>query len=274
MHPLIPPFTPPVFDIPLPPGLPWSHVPIHGFGILVMLGFLVGGRVATRRAARIGLDPEHIQRVIGWLVVGTIVGGHIGEELMYRPAEVLADPTRLLRMWEGLSSFGGFVTCVPLAWWYFRSRSLPFWPYADCLAHGVAMGWFFGRMGCFVVHDHAGPPTEFWLGVYGMCPNHDPTVACHDVGLYEALWSLAVFGLFVALDRVPRPVGLFPLLLGALYAPFRFAMDFLRPLSTDARYLGLTPAQYGCVLLVLVCAVAVAVRYQRRTTTPSAALEP
>ena len=263
VHPLIPAFDTPILHIPLPPGLPWESLPIHGFGLLVAVGFVVGGRVALARARRLGLDPDHVQRVVGWLVVGTILGGHVGAELMYHPAELWSDPSRLLRVWQGLSSFGGFAVCLPLAWWYFRSRRLPFWPYADCLAHGFAIGWFFGRMGCFVTHDHPGPETTFWLGVYGTCPGRAPTVACHDLGLYEGLWSLAVFALFVALDRVPRRAGTYALLLGLLYAPVRFVMDGFRPEVTDARYLGMTPAQYGAALLFVLCAIGVAARRDR-----------
>jgi len=244
VKPLIPWFEPPVLEIPLG-GV---TIPIYGFGILVAIGFIVGGRVAQDRARALGLDPDVINRLISWLVFGTFVGGHVGYGLMYQPEEYLANPVEFLKVWQGLSSFGGFVMCVPLAIWFFRKEKVPVWPYVDCLAHGLTIGWFFGRMGCFVTHDHPGTPTDFWLGVHGMCPGGDQTVACHDMGLYEALWSLGMYLVFRFMDRVPRTVGLYAPLLGAAYAPVRFAMDFLRPETTDARYLGFTPAQYWSVV--------------------------
>lgn len=244
MHPLIPYFEQPVLEIPLPDGLPVDALPLHGFGLLVAVGFLVGGRVAMNRARRLGLDPEVINRLIGWLVLGTFVGGHVGYGLMYKPREYLADPIQFLYVWQGLSSWGGFLTCIPLTIWFFRREKVPIWPYADCIGIGLAVGWAFGRMGCFVAHDHPGSPTNFWLGVYGICPGEPRNVACHDMGLYEAIWSFAVFGLFLWLDRKPRVPGFYPLLLGFLYGPTRFLMDFLRPDATDQRYYGLTPAQY------------------------------
>ena len=276
MHPLIPYYQVPVIHV--------GPLPIHGFGLLVALGFILGGNAAMRRAEQTGLDPEAINKLLGWLVLGTFVGGHVGYGLMYEPRAYFEEPIKFLQFWQGLSSFGGFVVCVPLSFWFFRRHKLPIWPYMDSLAIGLALGWFFGRMGCTVAHDHPGSPSNFWLAKYcrpvvdgtlelpswmvddhhgdlrwGPCrgvgeavtsisqqvpADFGGVVAAHDMGFYEALWSIAVFGLFLLLDRVPRRPGFYVTLLGVLYAPTRFAMDFLRPESTDVRYFSLTPAQW------------------------------
>ena len=248
------------------PKIPLSFIfegaAIHGFGILVAAGFLIGGHVSMNRAKKLGLDPEVINRLIGWLVVGTLVGGHFGYGLMYAPEEYLANPIEFLKFWRGLSSFGGFVVCVPLSVWFFYKEKVPVWPYLDCLAHGMAVGWFLGRMGCFAAHDHPGSVSTFPLAVEGVCRDDSladmpldqrGTAACHDLGLYEALWSLAMYGLFRLMDNRPRIPGIYPLLLGLVYGPARFAMDYLRPESTDVRYLGYTPGQYWSVVFTLVC---------------------
>jgi prolipoprotein diacylglyceryltransferase len=52
-------------------------------------------------------------------------------------------------------------------------------------------------------------------------------------------------------NRKVRP-GFFLALFSATYAPIRFLMDFLRNTDldqADVRWLGLTPAQYGMLLL-------------------------
>lgn len=252
MKPMIPWFEVPIFDV--------GGFEIHGFGILVALGFWLGGEVAMRRASRIGLDREAINRLIGWLVLGTFVGGHFGYGLMYAPEKYLSNPVLFLDPRQGLSSMGGFLVCVPLAIWFFKKENLPLWPNLDNLAIGLTLGWALGRTGCFVAHDHPGTPTDFYLGVYGICPGFGKDVACHDMGLYEAIWSYVMFGLFLLLDRKPRFPGFYPLVLGAVYAPLRFGMDYLRPESTDVRYLGLTPAQYLNILLGVICLAALARR--------------
>jgi phosphatidylglycerol:prolipoprotein diacylglycerol transferase len=246
VKPLIPYFDQPVLHL--------GPIPLYGFGVMVALGFFLGGKVAMARAARLGLDPEAINRLIGWLVVGTFVGGHLGYLLMYAPQD-LTDPARLFNVFDGLSSFGGFFACVPIAFWFFWKNRLPVWPYLDSVAIGLGLGWGLGRMGCFLAHDHPGPPTDFYLGVYGICPNEGRSVACHDLGLYEALWAFAVFALFLALDRKPRVPGFYPLLLGVLYAPVRFGLDSFRPESTDLRWWGgLTGAQFGSALFLILAA--------------------
>ncbi len=297
MHPLIPYYQVPVFDT----GL----VPIHGFGILVMFGFMFGGNIAMARADRSGLDREAINRLLGYLVLGTFVGGHVGYGLMYKPAEYLANPVQFLYVWQGLSSFGGFLVCVPLSFWFFQRFKLPVWPYMDSLAIGLAFGWFLGRLGCTVAHDHPGTPSNFWLAKYcrpveghtlvspewmvdahphdlrwGPCADGGAAVlkiteqvggdfagvvAAHDMGFYEALWSLGVFLLFLLLDRWAWKPGFFVTLLGVLYGPARFAMDFLRPESTDGRWfegtaMVMTPGQFWSVMLTIVALWGLVVR--------------
>jgi phosphatidylglycerol:prolipoprotein diacylglycerol transferase len=177
----------------------------------------------------------------------------------------------LFQVWKGLSSFGGFIACTLLGVWFFGSEDakvraanklrkergealLPrvnIWHYADAVLYGFTLGWFFGRMGCFSAHDHPGTETSFYLGVYGMCPDSPQTVACHDLGLYEAIWSLAMFGVFWLLDKKPRFPGFFTGVLLTVYGPFRLFLDIFRHPSTDTRYFGFTPAQYGSVLLAV-----------------------
>lgn len=292
MQPLIPYFEIPVLKL----SLFGYTLPIHGFGILVALGFFYGGKVAAKRASRAGLNGSAIDEVIGWLVLGTFIGGHFGYGLMYAREEYLANPILFLQFWKGLSSFGGFVVCVPLAFFFFYRKKLNMWPYMDSLAIGLGLGWFLGRMGCTVAHDHPGTPTTSPLGVYcrpveghtlslpswltdshgdlrwGPCQDmgrvitdisdqvpvdYQGVIAAHDMGFYEALWSLGVFLLFLILDRKPRKPGFFVCLMGVLYAPVRFYMDFLRPASTDNRWfedtaIAMTPGQFWSIVFMVV----------------------
>jgi phosphatidylglycerol:prolipoprotein diacylglycerol transferase len=75
-------------------------------------------------------------------------------------------------------------------------------------------------------------------------------VVRYNLGLKEALYSIAVALLFVFLGRRRRFDGFYLGLFIVLYAPFRFAVDFLR--IVDVRYGVLTPGQYGCIALLLV----------------------
>jgi len=259
MRPLIPWFEPVEFTLfTLPPiealGFAGGPLTIHSFGILVAAGFMIGTSVAQRKALRDGLNPMLLGDIVTWLVVGTFIGGHIFHGLFYEPEVYLKDPIRFLYLWDGLSSTGGFIACTALAVWFFKVKhKVPVFPYGDCVAYGLAFGYFFGRMGCFSAHDHPGKVTEFYLGVYGMCPTApgSDTIACHDLGLYEALYILCVFGLFWVLNKKPRPSGFFLGMLPLCYGIARFCFDFLR--VGDVRYLNdtFTPAQFVAVGFVI-----------------------
>ncbi|MBN2797531.1 MAG: prolipoprotein diacylglyceryl transferase [Deltaproteobacteria bacterium] len=253
MRPLIPFFDHPRITIPLPFELPTGsdHLTIYGFGVMVALGFLVASRWGIKRADKIGLDGEVINRLVGWMVLSTFVGGHLGYAIMYDPASYFANPIKFLQVWEGLSSFGGIVTSIVVAVVFFKVQKLPLWHYLDLLAKVFVLGWGFGRTGCTLAHDHAGAVTNFWLGRQGICLNGDKSLACHDLGMYEMMWAFSVFGLFMLLDRKQRFSGFYAGLLGILYGPVRFFFDFLRPESTDPRYLGFTAGQHWSVVVFL-----------------------
>ncbi len=253
MHPLIPWFEPVRLEL-------GGGLAIHGFGVMVAVAFLLGGWMAKRFADARGLDGSAIDRLIGWLVLGVFVGGHLGHLVFYEPQRLVEDPMSVFRIWEGLSSMGGFIACVPITWWFFTKRERkPFWPYAEAVAFGLPFAWIWARIGCFMAHDHPGLPTDFWLGVYGMCSDHPVTVACHDLGLYEAMYAAVLFGVWQVLDRKDRPVGFYVGMLALCYGPVRFVLDTLR--TVDVRYLGLTPGQYGALV---VSAIGVAVLARRR----------
>jgi phosphatidylglycerol:prolipoprotein diacylglycerol transferase len=257
MEPLIPYFD--ISKIRITEG-----VVIQTMGLLVLVGVIAGTLVAARKARRDGLEPGLIYGVIPWVFFGIVIGGHLGHLLFYRPRAILSDPWIILRYWDGLSSFGGFIMCTVFGVLFFRHErrkrqasgkkpltQMHFWAYADTLVYGFALGWFLGRMGCFSAHDHLGVETNFILGMKGICPSGDPDVACHDLGLYESLYSLLTFVAFVILDRRPRFPGFFVAALTVSYGLGRFMMDFLRLPGTDPRHLGLTLAQYGSVLMVV-----------------------
>jgi prolipoprotein diacylglyceryltransferase len=73
----------------------------------------------------------------------------------------------LINPFAGLSSFGGFLGAF-LAFLYFTKKAaIDRLHYADSVALGLAVGWIFGRTGCFSAHDHPGRrvSASFFLSV-------------------------------------------------------------------------------------------------------------
>jgi phosphatidylglycerol:prolipoprotein diacylglycerol transferase len=242
------------------PGLP-EAVAIQPFGLLVATGVLLGAQLTERRANRLGLKPDLISDFIQHVVFIGFVLGHVFDRLAYDPEVLLKEPWDLLMPWRSLSSFGGFFGAVVGAFIWKKRRKLDITIPLDQVAFGMPVGWFFGRMGCFVVHDHPGRLTDFFLAVDNYQYGNLPIGPRHDLGLYEVLWSFAMILLFLWLDRRPRPHGFFTGLITVLYAPFRFALDFLR--EADATYFGLTPGHYSSICALLLGCYVLWRAYQR-----------
>jgi phosphatidylglycerol:prolipoprotein diacylglycerol transferase len=246
------------------PGLP-PQIAIQPFGLLVALGVMLGARVSEKRAARLGLKNELISDFIAHVVLIGFVLGHIFDRITYEPEVILRDPLDLLMPWKSLSSFGGFFGAVAGAFIWKARRKLNITIPLDQVAFGMPVGWFFGRTGCFVVHDHPGRLTNFFLAVNDYHYGNLMVGPRHDLGLYEVLWSAVMIPLFFWLDKKPRPHGFYTGFIAVMYAPFRFGLDFLR--EADATYFGLTPGHYSSILALLLGIFVLWRAYRRPVTT-------
>ena len=230
------------------PRLSLGPITIHAFGVLVASGILLGMRLIRRQATAFGMDAAKAERLTMWILLCGFAGAHLIDRLVYYPAETLADPLSLLRFWESLSSFGGFVGAIVGAALFVRRERLgaQTWQYLDLVAYAFPTSWFFGRTGCFLAYDHPGSETTFFLA-----QRYSDGIVRHNLGLEEALYVLPVALLFLWLGRGRRRApGFFVGLLPVVYAPVRFMLDFLR--IADVRYFGFTPGQYGAVALLIV----------------------
>jgi phosphatidylglycerol:prolipoprotein diacylglycerol transferase len=268
--------------------IPYIHIPdfhigplpLHPFGMLVATGVLVGTAVTTRRARFLGYDLIALNSFVTWMLVSGFVLSHMLDMIFYHWDEVVRRPYSILLIWEGLSSFGGFVGAFIgiVLWKYFiiennvprrRARPYPILPFADLVLSVFPLAWVFGRSGCASVHDHIGAraPAGTWVAVTKPFNSQDMATTkigfielIHghdlrfDLGLLELLFTIVLAACFAMTWRRKLPVGTYVIASALAYAPVRFAMDFLRiPESEggDTRYGGLTPAQYGCLALFL-----------------------
>jgi phosphatidylglycerol:prolipoprotein diacylglycerol transferase len=241
VHRVIPYVSLPVYDL--------GPIPLDPWGILVTIGFVLGLEVARSRGIRMGLEvPDVVDGIVATVLTGFVVG-HEVHVLAYHYQDVFVPQgiRSLLEVWKGFSSFGGFLGAVIGSVVFYRFiRRKPWLPHADAIMYGFPFAWVFGRLGCFSVHDHIGRLTDFPLAVAF------PGGPRHDLGLYEALWTMGIAATFCALGRKERPAGTFLATWCVMYAPIRFLSDFLRNTdlkNADVRWAGLTPAQWGTMVM-------------------------
>jgi phosphatidylglycerol:prolipoprotein diacylglycerol transferase len=263
----------------------FGPIAIHAFGVAVAAAFWVGMSMGPRRFETLGLRAQTGQKLGVWVITGGIAGAHLFSLLLYFPAKLRTDPLAVFRIWEDISSVGGMLGGVIGAIAFFlvraddddRRQALA---YIDAIAFVFPVSLAIGRMGCALAHDHPGTVTSFPLavslstarareyiaGVYDTANIAIPRVTTasgfHDLGVYEFLFlAIVVVPLFAFWNRRRRPAGFYLAAFAALYFPVRFGLDMLR--VADARYVGLTPAQWLSALVLTVLPL-VALR-QRRT---------
>ena len=224
-------------------------VSISVFALLLGASVLVAIELAARRASSFQLVPANVAAFTIWVAVPALVLAHLVHALWHRPQLVAQDPSFLVDVTSGLSFVGGFVgACMGIALWR-RLADDPVLPYLDAVASVAPIGWVVARLGCTVAHHHPGIRTT---GDNPLAFAY-PDGARWDLGLLELLLAALCSFALLALWQRPRPVGTYLAIVFLLYAPSRFALDFLRASPAhggDPRYAGLTPAQWVCLLLL------------------------
>lgn len=279
--------------------IPYIHIPaihigsritLYPFGILVGIGILIGYIMTHRRAKQLGIPTRDLDRMFFWTLLSSFLCAHVFNTLFY--STLPWGQARILELINpirgGLSSVGGFIGAAlgGLLWCFINKKAIL--PFADACGYGITFGWFFGRMGCAVAHDHPGreAAAHFPLAVAYPCPAAHcpapdtwlgPTSSAfprYDLGLYEAMLFGVLALLFLALYRRKFRAGVFIGSLMAFYGPVRWALDFLRApadVGGDNRYGGWTPAQFVSLALFAtgVC-ILLFIRKKSQTHTPDA----
>jgi phosphatidylglycerol---prolipoprotein diacylglyceryl transferase len=210
-------------------------LPLHTYGLMIAAGFVAGVALAQGEAGRRGLDAERVGDLAFYVLLAALVGSrlyfiavnwrdYVGESA-FLSFHGLRLP-RALALWEGgLVFYGGFIAAALAAFAYLRRYRMPFLPYADALIPSVAIGHFFGRLGCFaagccwgaVSHAHLPwltrfPPVSLAYQTFAgraeaadlLSPDRLTTLPVHPTQLYEAFGELGLFALLVLWVRPRR----------------------------------------------------------------------
>lgn len=227
---------------------------LHWYGLMYLVGFVVGwllGRLRARRPGS-GWTPVEVDDLLTCVMLGVIVGGRLGYALFYDLPAFLADPLEIFRIWHGGMSFhGGLLGAAAAFFWFARSRKRSFLQVSDFVAPLVPQALFFGRLGNFINGELWGKVSDApWAMVF---PGAGP-LPRHPSQLYEAL--LEGLLLFVALwiySATPRKPGAVSGFFALGYGLARFLVEFVRVPDAHLGYLAfgwLTMGQVLCLPLM------------------------
>jgi phosphatidylglycerol:prolipoprotein diacylglycerol transferase len=217
---------------------------ISSFGVMMAIGFLVSDRIVARRFVEQGLAADLSSTILVWAVVC----GVLGSKLYYAVEFSLRGEGSffaLLAARAGMVWFGGLIAGALGVTLATRLHGIPTGVVANAVANAAPFGQACGRVGCFLVGDDYGHPTDAWYGVAfpeGSPPTIDAATgrvyAVVPTQLLEVAWLCAV-GALLWRRRKTSPF------LFAEYAVLagigRFFVEFLR--NNEPVALDLTGAQ-------------------------------
>lgn len=237
--------------------------PISSFGLMLAIAFLAGTWLTAKRMAEMGLDPEGATTML----IYAMVGGIGGSKLYFAVDMALRGElpfTEALLSRAGITFYGGLLGAMAAVWIGTKIHRIPTGPFFNAVCLAAAIGQAFGRLGCFLVGDDYGRPTDLPWGM-AFPEGAPPTLErVHPTMLYEMVWLFALTGfLWSRRQRSPLLWGEYLV----LAAVGRFAVEFLR--VNPRVVLGLSEAQVIAVCLALVGGVSWLAA--RRSPTPATA---
>ena len=243
---------------------------ISSFGVMMVIAFLLGNYLLRIDVVAEGYDAIIADDIIFRAAIGGILGAKFYYLIENIPTGQAADNINGLiniiagiftlngekiafgiqNFGAGLVFLGGLVGGMAAVSWYIYRKNLNWFKIADLAAPFLVLGHGIGRIGCFLVGDDYGIPTNLpWAIAF---PNGLPptNIAVHPTQLYEMSAYFIIFFYLRYRKRNQTFSGeiIFEyLFLGGLS---RFMVEFIR---TNTKYIfGLSGAQYLSILMMTI----------------------
>lgn len=245
-----------------------------GFGLAVLLAFLIAQIVTERELARRSHDVE--AAAVSDVLFAALVGTIIGAKLYY--VIIITHDWHDLWTRGGFVFWGGFIGAVALCALTIRYKKLSFIRFADVAGLAIAAGYAVGRTGCWAVGDDYGKPYSGPLAVafpQGAPPSTvaemertfhvqfpvgtDPqmVVSVYPTQLLEVVLGLLMFGILWRMRDHEHAEGW----LFGVWCVFagleRFIVEFFR--AKDDRFAGLVGLSTAQVIAVAIVVVGMAI---------------
>lgn len=232
---------------------------IHGYGLMIGIGFLSAYLLSDYRAKKKGLDPDHVFGLAVWVIAIGLISAKV---LYYITTidEIMKDPKLLLDIANGFVVYGGIIGGIAGGYVYCRKYKLDFLKYVDLIMPAVALAQGFGRIGCFLAGCCYGMETEGPLAVVfrnsAYAPNGIPLLPTQ---LISSVFNFAHFFVLTWLSGRSKKNGQIGAMYLMIYSMGRFVIEFFRGdlirgnvgVLTTSQFISLFAAGAGAVLFMV-----------------------
>ncbi|HEY4162580.1 MAG TPA: prolipoprotein diacylglyceryl transferase [Dongiaceae bacterium] len=236
---------------------------VRWYALAYITGIVLAWRYVLWLAAKPPklLSRENCDDLVTWCTVGIIVGGRLGQVLLWEPGYYFAHPTEIVMIWKGGMAFhGGLIGVILAMFIYGRSKNIRFFAISDLIAAATPIGLLLGRIANFINGELWGRVTDVpWAVVF---PNPDSgRLPRHPSQLYEAamegLILFLVLFVFARRETVRAKLGMLSGIFLAGYAIARIIGEQFREpevalpndVTTWGQWLSVPMLLYGAYLI-------------------------
>lgn len=172
---------------------------LRWYGLLFVGSFFIGALILSWIYKREGKDPQVIENLLIYIMVGAVVGSRLVHCLFYEPAYYLANPLEILYVWKGgLASHGGLLGVLIAIYLFARKYKESYTWLLSRVAIPGALTAAFVRFGNFFNSEILGKPSDApWAIIF----ERVDLVPRHPVQLYEAFSYLAILAILVLIYK-------------------------------------------------------------------------
>ena len=272
-----------------------GNFPLRWYGVIVMVGVIVGSLLVERELKRRGENGDRIWDALIWLLPIGILGARLwyvvnatlGGNLYYvntplapvtinffgliKPFTFLF-PTSLMIWQGGLHIYGGLVFGAITLIYFLRKNNLDAWLFFDLAGPALLIGQAIGRIANFINQELYGPPTSLPWGIPIEMSHRLPEfrqlsegTRFHPTFAYEMLWNFAAAGFLLWLarryEKDIKPGTIFAgwLMLAGLG---RVWIEFFRPDQPKIENTLVSYSMLAAALMAIAGAILLMVRYK------------
>ena len=227
--------------------------PLRSWGLLLMIAFLMAMWRATKVAPRYGIKSEDYGDAAMWGLLGGVLGGRLFY-VFQNLKSYLAHPQDIFAVWQGgMTSFGGLLGGVWLGIVVCKKKGMNVWDALDIAAPSLAIGMFFGRLGCLLNGCCYGHQCELPWAMSFYPENEPAKLGVHPTQIYEMIGVAIAFALLMALEKRRAFRGQLFLAFCVLYGIVRFVVEIWREQAgAGSVKAGLSTGQWASIAVVLV----------------------